>query len=85
MARGFWETLLGGIGTAIDDARTKLIDEGWFGRRSMPGIGDHGMPIDPVPNAIDGLRSFEELWAPRERDAAPGERGHDPEGLEIER
>lgn len=62
-----------GIGDAVADVRSKLIDEGWFGRRgpsaSSPSA-DLGWELDaPKPRTMDDLRalqSFEDAWATRE-------------------
>jgi hypothetical protein len=78
--------LFGVARDAIADMRGKLIDEGWFGRRShdvggmdlgwdKPNIHDQPGPIGM------GQSSFEEQWAVR----APSERGHEPQGLDLDR
>lgn len=62
----------GPIGDAIADARRKLIDEGWFGRRSSEPSGSSslGWELDaPKPRTAEesmALLSFEEAWATRE-------------------
>lgn len=76
MAKGLWEIVLGGIGGAIDDARTKLIDEAWFGRRSFSSDAgfeppEHPSPDDHEPSPMDYLAQFEEFWAPREPSPEP--------------
>lgn len=67
MASGFWDALLGGFGDAIADVRSKLIDEGWFGRTD-------GVAPEPAQTSEHGLygppRTFDKLWAPRAPDDA---------------
>lgn len=75
---GLVEAILGIFRDAIGGARSALIDEGWFGRRAP--AQDRGDPLgwggDPERRSLsDTLPSFEEAWAPRQRDepSAPAE------------
>ncbi|WP_421729378.1 hypothetical protein [Brevundimonas sp.] len=75
--RGLW----GAAGDAIADIRTKLIDEGWFGRRAASGgqnlAQEWGGPsIHDTPGAMAGGSSFEEAWAVREP-TSDGERAQE--------
>lgn len=65
-----FDTLFTMAGEAVADVRSKLIDEGWFGRR-----GPTGGTIDRIPNeffdtergkAFHNSPSFEEQWAVRD-------------------
>ena len=78
--------LFGMARDAIADIRGKLIDEGWFGRRSVEPSGkDLGWSkptIHDRPSPLGmGQSSFEEQWAVR----PPSERGHEPQGLDLDR
>lgn len=85
--------LFGMARDAIADIRGKLIDEGWFGRqapeamRDIPDQGpvwpDHGeeTALDRLPAEFFTSPSFEEQWAVR----PPGERGQEPQGLDLDR
>ena len=75
MATGFWDKLLGGVGEAIADARSKLVDEGWFGRSDAASVTERTIAQAPEQSLYGTTRSFEELWAPR----APGEATPGPE------
>lgn len=65
--RGIW----GAAGDALADIRSKLIDEGWFGRRG-PSTGQNlaqdwgGPSIHDTPSDLPRGPSFEEAWAVRE-------------------
>lgn len=77
--RGLWEAL----GDAVADIRSKLIDEGWFGRRAGErpgggqGLGWDGPSIHDTPRDLPRGPSFEEAWAVREPAASP-ESGLEP-------
>lgn len=64
---GFLDSLFEAIGRVVEDIRHKVVEEGWFGRQ---------VTGDAPPNAAERLgwdmpkQSFDELWAPAERDAA---------------
>lgn len=72
--RGLW----GAMGDAVADIRSKLIDEGWFGRRvgERPGgglaDGWNGPSIHNTPRDLPRGPSFEEAWAVREPAEQPG-------------
>lgn len=72
--RGNWaDGLLRGIGDAISDARSKLIDEGWFGgREAAPGsvssLGWTTEGAEPARGFDMPRQSFEDAWAPRGRE-----------------
>lgn len=65
--RGLW----GAAGDALADIRSKLIDEGWFGRRG-PSTGQNlaqdwgGPSIHDTPGDLPRGPGFEEAWAVRE-------------------
>ncbi len=65
--RGFAEFLFGQAAEAVADIRSKLIDEGWFGRRSP--AAPSGLGWEKPEADAPALSSFEEQWAARE----PGE------------
>jgi hypothetical protein len=73
---------------AIRDVRHKLLDEGWFGRRSSSNMQadgftfDFGRERDPGEKADDRRQSFDEQWAVKERSQ---ERGNQEHGLDIDR
>ena len=75
--RGLW----GAVGDAVADIRSKLIDEGWFGRRvgDRPGgaQGWDGPTIHDTPRDLPRGPSLEEAWALREP-AGSHERGPEP-------
>lgn len=86
MANGFWDTLLSGVGDAIADARSKLIDEGWFGRSEAPGAMGRTIAETPEQSLYGATRSFEELWAPRvPGEATAADRGPECEAPGIDR
>lgn len=66
--------ILDEIGDALADARSKLIDEGWFGRRApnTPGrdLGREwgGPSIHDTPGDLPRGPGFEDGWAAREPD-----------------
>lgn len=68
--------ILDEIGDALADVRSKLIDEGWFGRRgpNAPGrsLGDAwgGPDIHDTPDDLPRGPSFEEGWAVRATEQA---------------
>lgn len=67
---GIADRLVAGLGDAVADIRTKLLDEAWFGRRTTsPGEASSlGWEQPPtVRAAADTMprRSFEETWATR--------------------
>lgn len=76
---GLAEFLFQQFRSAVEDARAKLIDEGWFGRRSnAPGGHDlghewAGPSIHDTPDKAPASSSFEEQWAPREPGPSPAE------------
>lgn len=62
--RGIADFLFGQAAEAIADIRSKLIDEGWFGRRSPATPTSLGWE---KPGGTDApVSSFEEQWAARE-------------------
>ncbi len=70
---GWLDQLLGVVGDAVGDLRTKLIDEAWFGR----GPARAGSPTSSTVRSADELmprRSFEEDWAPQAPSGAQGDR-----------
>lgn len=79
------EFLFNELRSAIRDVRLKLLDEGWFGRRSASNTQADGFSFDvnPQPDpseAFYGRRpSFEERWATREpsQEKTAQDRGHD--------
>jgi len=77
---GVMDFLFGAARDAIADIRGKLIDEGWFGRRSHDAGGMSLGQQWSKPTILD-RPSFEEQWAVR----APAERGADAPGLDIDR
>lgn len=81
---GLLEFLFAELRGAVADMRSKVVEEGWFGRsaarpnslaKDWSGPSVHGASLPARP-------SFEEAWAPR----PPGEaaRDHD-KGFDIER
>lgn len=71
------------LGEGISDARSKLIDEGWFGRTEPRDIPAQGMPEFGTADWVDWandvtregaetptLDEFEKQWAVRERPPA---------------
>ncbi|MFN7388404.1 hypothetical protein [Brevundimonas sp.] len=76
-------SLWGVVGDAVADIRSKLIDEGWFGRRvgERPGGGMgqgwEGPTIHDTPRDLPRGPSFEEAWAVREPAELQG-RGPEP-------
>lgn len=85
---GIFDFLFGEMRSAVQDVRSKLIDEGWFGRRAAPpsqldapSLGWHREPTGT--SAGPPRQSFEEAWAPRERGDTPdvGE----PAGPDLDR
>ena len=62
----------GPVDDAIADVRGKLIDEGWFGRRSPEQSGSSSLgweldaPKPRTPEESMALLSFKEAWATRE-------------------
>lgn len=80
------EFLFGEIRSAFQDMRQKVLEEGWFGRVVTPApVIEVGRESPESIGLGDGLGerrpSFEELWAPREREPNPTEiqkpHGHD--------
>ncbi|MDO8381021.1 hypothetical protein [Phenylobacterium sp.] len=83
---GIADFLFGQFRDAVQDIRSKLVDEGWFGRRSAPPGGMDlardwsGPSVHETPGRLPSSPSFEEQWAPCERgDPAPdpGAPSHD--------
>ena len=70
---GFFDSLFEVLRQAFDDIRHKVVEEGWFGRQVT---GDMPKPSEGLGWDIP-QRSFDELWAPAERDA-----NHDPASVE---
>ena len=72
---GVADALLNSAGDAIGDIRTKLIDEGWFGRSTASpettGANSLGWDVEPSKPRTSGEMqarlSFEEAWATRDR------------------
>lgn len=82
---GVLEFLRAGLGDAVSDIRSKLIEEGWFGRRSGAPSGGASLASDWTGPTVHGAalpprQSFEEAWAPRKADQEPS-----PPGMEIDR
>ena len=79
------DDLLSGFKNAIDDTRSKLIDEDWFGRRAAPpsqfDVGT-GPASGREPFAM-ARPSFEDGWAVRS--PADALSHDDPADREIER
>lgn len=76
---GWLDRLLGTVGDAVGDIRSKLIDEAWFGR----GPARAGGTVAPTVRSADDLlprRSFEEDWAPR---APSGPEGNRDKGIDL--
>jgi hypothetical protein len=78
------------VGDAVADIRSKLIDEGWFGRRGpSAAVTPSGWPpLEPEPHhprlnhELGDFLSFDEAWATRE--PADGRPERDKElGLDI--
>ena len=78
------EFLFNEIRSAFQDIRQKVVEEGWFGRVVTPApvieVGKDGpdsIGLGNPPTIHEGLGerrpTFEELWAPRERDAQPAD------------
>ena len=72
------DDVLSAMKDAVDDIRSKLIDEGWFGRRAAPPSQFDVTPGGNGRQPFDMERpSFDEAWAARpagedhERDPAP--------------
>lgn len=60
-----FDLIFGGAANAIADVRSKLIDEGWFGRSTaeMPPAAWIDTPIvETIDLSFDEV-SFEDLWA----------------------
>lgn len=75
--RDLWNVL----GDAIADVRSKLIDEGWFGRRGVTDARSASTAWDsPTVHDAVGLpagATFEEAWAVREPAAGEPGRAHE--------
>lgn len=86
---GILEILFGEMRSAVQDIRSKLIDEGWFGRRAGASpqqnlARDWGGPsIHDQPGLSISRPPFEEQWAAR----APGEArdAAEPGGMDLDR
>jgi hypothetical protein len=77
---GIVEYLMAELRQAFQDIRQKVAEEGWFGRvvtaapvvemdrAQIEGSREPGITFGPS-TAETGVASFDELWAPRERDA----------------
>lgn len=88
--RSLMEFLFGELSAAVADARGKLVEEGWFGRRApdarsdAPSLGWTADKPEPAGDFYMPRASFEEAWARREP-AAPGERAPDDKGFDFDR
>ena len=77
---GIAEYLMAELRQAFQDIRQKVAEEGWFGRvvtaapvvemdrAQIEGRGEPGITLGSS-TAEKAVASFDELWAPRERDA----------------
>lgn len=54
---------LGPIASAIGDARSKLIDEAWFGRRTADGPGPTFRGSGKTPGMEDDFEGFQHAWS----------------------
>lgn len=82
MAGGFG-SVFEEIARAFEDIRHKVVEEGWFGRQvtgsDLPQSSAEELGWEmPKP-------SFDELWAPIERDDPPAAHAPEHEGLDMER
>lgn len=78
---GVFDFLFGELSHAVQDIRSKLIDEGWFGRRAAPPSQFDANPLgwDRAPEretiwtdrSGSQRQSFEEAWAPRDPSEGP--------------
>lgn len=80
---GLFAAVFGTLADAVQDVRSKLIDEGWFGRRGVSPertlAQDWGGPT--IHQDLMARPSFEEAWAPRAGEPSPVE----PGGLDLDR
>lgn len=77
---GILDFLFGEAQQAVADVRAKLIEEGWFGRRSAPSREPSlGWTRPEAPTSGHRERSFEEQWAVRSpgNDMQPPGADHD--------
>jgi len=77
---GLFDFIFGQVRDAVADMRDKLVFEGWFGRPSRDASGVGLSQQWARPTIHDGP-SFEDQWAV----LAPGERGGEAPGLDIDR
>lgn len=80
---GLFAAVFGTLLNAAQDIRSKLIDEGWFGRRGVSA--DRALAQDwtgpTIHHDLMARPSFEEGWAARGGDRGPAE----PGGVDMDR